>query len=164
MEFPRHASLSVVLKTNSLWEQRESAMEMEAQHSATSQLSSIRAKTNEEHDIRHSTVCCDLLRELQVKSEEHPAIADQSDDILHVVTATGHKVRVMQTNLKIGGFAISPDIDKVVSTPLSQRPDLYGGQIFFAARCQLTGIAYSWSLLQQITASARGVLRPELRS
>lgn len=39
---------------------------------------------------------------LQVKSEEHPAIADQSDNILHVVTATGHKVRVMQTNLKIG--------------------------------------------------------------
>lgn len=74
-----------------------------------------------------AVTCCGSL---QVKSEEGPAIAYESDGILHVVTATGHEVRVIRTKLKVGGFAISPDIDKVVFTPLSQKPDLYGGQLF----------------------------------
>jgi hypothetical protein len=77
--------------------------------------------------VLFAVTCCGSL---QVKSEERPAIAYESDGILHVVTATGHEVRVMRTNLKIGSFAISPDIEKVVFTPLSQKPDLYGGQLF----------------------------------
>jgi len=66
----------------------------------------------------------------QAKSEERPALVYESDGILHVVTAAGRKLRVVWTNVKIGSFTISPDTEKVVFSPLSQKPDLYGGQLF----------------------------------
>jgi hypothetical protein len=67
---------------------------------------------------------------LQVKSGESPALAYESNGVLHVVTATGHNLQDMRTSLRIGSFAISPDAEAVVFTPLTRKPDVYGGQLF----------------------------------
>jgi hypothetical protein len=65
-----------------------------------------------------------------VKSGESPALAYESNGVLHVVTATGHNLQDMRTSLRIGSFAISPDAEAVVFTPLTRKPDVYGGQLF----------------------------------
>ncbi len=67
---------------------------------------------------------------LQVKSGEAPALTYVSNGGLHLVTATGHNLRVMRTSLRIGSFAISPDAQAVVFTPVPKNPDVYGGQLF----------------------------------
>lgn len=66
----------------------------------------------------------------QAKSDERPAIAYEVGGALHFLTAAGNEVRVVRTHLKIGSFAISPDMTKVVFAPLSHKTDLYGGQLF----------------------------------
>lgn len=67
---------------------------------------------------------------LQVKSGDVPAVAYESNGVVHTATATGHNLKAMTTSLSIGSFAISPDAGAVVFTPLPKKRDLYGGQLF----------------------------------
>lgn len=67
---------------------------------------------------------------LQVKSGAAPAVAYESNGVVHTATATGHNLQAMTTSLRIGSFAISPDAEAVVFTPLPKKRDLYGGHLF----------------------------------
>jgi len=67
---------------------------------------------------------------LPVKPNESPAVVYENNGVLHVATATGRSLHVIQTTLKIGSFAISPDAETVIFAPLTARPDQYGGPLY----------------------------------
>jgi hypothetical protein len=68
------------------------------------------------------------------KSSGNPAIVYESHGVLHLMTASGQSLQTVNTNHKIGSFAVSRDAREILFTDLPRDPDGYGGQLYLIRR------------------------------